>query len=433
MNVIFDMTLIGSGCAVPASKTGVSRVGEELFLALADRRDIDLTCSANSELAACAAYLETLANPSIRLCHAEWQRDTSHFLEFRDGIRNLRRDEKNNRSLPARATRWIHQKAAHLIRPLTSRISHGALAKCEVFHSVWNPIPDQIRRTPGIERFYTVHDLIAIKHPEYFDSNHVRSAREMVDSIHPDDWVICISEATRLDLLEFHPMDPGRIFVIPWGVSERFFQCNTPEDDARIRNKYGIPKTPYLLCLATFEPRKNLASVVDAFAKVAFTQEMQHHYLVLAGGTGWKMESIHKAFERHPAIRDRIIVTGFVEDRDLSALYSNAELFLFLSLYEGFGLPVLEAMKCGVPVISSNTSSLPEVAGEAAILHAPTDIDAVAKSILAICGNAQLRESMAARSLKHAADFTWKMTAELTADAYQHAIGAHLRTSVRHE
>ena len=122
-----------------------------------------------------------------------------------------------------------------------------------------------------------------------------------------------------------------------------------------------------------------------------------------------------------------------MEDRDLSALYSNAELFLFLYLYEGFGLPVLEAMKCGVPVISSNTSSLPEVAGEAAILHAPTDIDAVAKSILAICGNAQLRESMAARSLKHAADFTWKMTAELTADAYQHAIGAHLRTSVRHE
>lgn len=257
MNVIFDMTLIGSGFAVPASKTGVSRVEEELLLALADHRDIELSCSANSDLAACAAYLETLGHPTIRLCHAKWQRDISHFLEFRDNIRNLRRDERKNRSLPARATRWIHQKAAQLIRPLTSRISPDALAECEVFHSVWNPIPDQIRRTPGIQRFYTVHDLIALRHPEYFDLNHVRSSRDLIASIHRDDWVICISEATKRDLLEFYPMDPDRIFVIPWGVTERFSRCKTPEDDARIRNKYGIPKAPYLLCLATFEPRKN--------------------------------------------------------------------------------------------------------------------------------------------------------------------------------
>jgi glycosyltransferase involved in cell wall biosynthesis len=169
----------------------------------------------------------------------------------------------------------------------------------------------------------------------------------------------------------------------PLAASSRFF---APEHDterqAAVRAVYGIGGGPYLLSLCTLEPRKNLPRLVRAFHRLLQENNLPELRLVLVGARGWKNAELFTDLESWPDFIDRVIISGFVPDADLAAVYSGAQAFLFPSLYEGFGLPALEAMQCKVPVITSNTSSLPENVGEAAITIDPTNEDEIAAAIL---------------------------------------------------
>ncbi len=223
--------------------------------------------------------------------------------------------------------------------------------------------------------------------------------------------ILVDSEATRRDLIGQYGVDMERIDVVYPGVEG--WQRAPDAQIAAIRAKYKLPDC-YLLFLSTLQPRKNIRRLVEAFTR--YTDISDDAVLVLAGKRGWLIDEV---LAELPSTR--IVLTGYVPDADVPALYSGALALVFPSLYEGFGFPVLEAMRCGTPVLCSNTSSLPELAGDAAILVDPLDVNAIATGMARLVGDADLRADLVQRGYRQAAKFTWQHAAELTLRALENA------------
>jgi glycosyltransferase involved in cell wall biosynthesis len=219
-------------------------------------------------------------------------------------------------------------------------------------------------------------------------------------------------------------LDPSKIQVTHLAASDLFYPCSNIEKSSEVRSKYSIPDIPYILSLSTLEPRKNIVHTIRCFLNLIQQEKLSNLTLVLAGTKGWNYDSIFAEISDNSSLKDRVILTGFVADEDLASLYSSALAFVYPSFYEGFGLPPLEAMQCGVPVITSNTSSLPEVVGEAGIMLDPQDSDGLSQSILNLYSQPALRDTMAQQSLSQAQKFSWENCAKQTVAAYKSAISS---------
>jgi glycosyltransferase involved in cell wall biosynthesis len=218
---------------------------------------------------------------------------------------------------------------------------------------------------------------------------------------------ICISDATRRALEERFPATRGRAVTIPLGAAAAFYDA-TPGGTAE---RYGL-EPGYVLAVGTLEPRKNLPRLVEAF--VSLPEPVRDgRSLVLAGGRGWSTAELDAMVGRH---RDHVRVLGFVPDEELPGLLAGAAVFAYPSLAEGYGLPVAEAMAAGAPVLTSNRSSLPEVAGDAAVLVDPTDVDAISAGLERLLADEGLRRELAERGRRRAAGLTWEHTARRTLD-----------------
>lgn len=268
-----------------------------------------------------------------------------------------------------------------------------------------------------------VYDLIAVYRPEFFSAAAAAEVRGIMDKITPETVVFAISDYTKKDFLAYRPdFPPDQVTVIPLAAGQRFFVCHDIGKRASVREAYGIPAgVPYLLSLATLEVRKNLEVVVRAFVQLLNTSPQSDLWLVLAGMSGWKLEKLEAELEMAGKWRDRIILTGFVQDADLPVLYSDALCFVYMSRYEGFGLPPLEAMSCGLPVICSNNSSLPEVVGNAGIMLDADDAMGLAQAMGRILSEPELREALSRQGLERAKLFSWDVCARIVSDTLRAA------------
>lgn len=232
------------------------------------------------------------------------------------------------------------------------------------------------------------------------------------------DLVLTNSAHSRQDLERYLDITSTRSRVIPGGVDERFRPIPAGDKRDEVLAGYGI-RRPYLLYLGAVNGRKNIPRLLMAFAQV----HPRHPglTLVIAGSRQWGATPIDVT-RRRLELGDRVHFPGYVDDADLPALYSGAEAFVFPSLYEGFGLPVLEAMACGTPTITSRTSSIPEVAGDAAILVDPLDVDAIAEAMERVLGDPEMASRLRARGLDRAGQFTWESAARKTLNAYQEVL-----------
>jgi glycosyltransferase involved in cell wall biosynthesis len=261
---------------------------------------------------------------------------------------------------------------------------------------------------------FTVHDLTFLTFPDqhnrrtrFLSTLALRRASRSADAF------IAVSEFTASEMMRLTGIGPGRIQVIPEAADEAF----RPTEDPGCLSRYGID-APYLLYVGTLEPRKNITVLLHAFAALGPADVK----LVVAGGKGWKYEEIF-ALVGQLRLTSRVIFTGFVPDEDLPALLTNARAFVYPSLHEGFGLPVLEAMQCGAPVITTDVSSLPEVAGDAALVFSPTDVEGLAAAMRRVLQEPGLREELRGRSLRRSRGFSWRETAERTAELYRRVLG----------
>ena len=310
------------------------------------------------------------------------------------------------------------------------------LDKIDIYHSPYHEIPKIIKQVQHIKQFLTVHDIIPILHPEWFglrknltvsDFDKEFNLLKALKSLDRITWIICPSYSTKDNLCDYlhNKIDIQKIFVIPWAASALFYPCQDSQIITLMRQKYGIPEGPYILSLSTLEPRKNIDHVIRCFAQLVEQESLPDLSLVLAGSLGWNYEPIFHEIAKFNKLRNRIIFTEYVADADMAPLYSDALAFVYPSFYEGFGLPPLEAMQCGTPVITSNTSSLPEVVGDAGIMLDPFDRDELCQSILAIYNDAALQKELSTKSAEQAQRFSWERCAQQTVAAYRKALASN--------
>ncbi|MBK8047957.1 MAG: glycosyltransferase family 4 protein [Anaerolineales bacterium] len=260
----------------------------------------------------------------------------------------------------------------------------------------------------------TVHDLIFERYPEHHtQKNRIFLRLAMPRFVAAATAIIAVSNHTRQDLIRLYGVPESKITVIYEGV-ETGFRPAPPASLAQVKERYS-PNRPYLLMVGTLEPRKNHITALRALARLK--TEGFPHQLVVAGGKGWLFEPIQAQIEQLGLTGD-VVLAGYVPASDLPALYTGAACVLAPSLYEGFGFPVLEAMACAAPVVCSNVSSLPEVAGGAALLVPPTDDEMLAHAVRLVLTQPALATTMREQGRRQAARFNWKRTAAETADLY---------------
>lgn len=289
----------------------------------------------------------------------------------------------------------------HRLRlPLVVELFAGAL---DVFHSPDFSLPPTYRARPVL----TVHDLSFMRLPQCsYPSLRAFLTQVVPRSVRRAEVVLADSECTRNDVIQLLGADPRRVRVIYPGVDERFRRVSDQDTLDAVRLRYGLPDH-FVLSVGTLQPRKNYERLVEAYALVRAHSDIK---LVIAGGKGWMYDGIFRKVEEL-GLRNDVRFLGYVDDKDLPALYTLAALFAFPSLYEGFGLPALEAMACGTPVVASNASSLPEVVGAAALLVNPTDVSALAEAILEMLDDHARRDDIVQRGLAQAQRFTWNQAA----------------------
>jgi glycosyltransferase involved in cell wall biosynthesis len=324
-------------------------------------------------------------------------------------------------SIPERARYSLFDlrgiRTSRFSRPITAAafLALVWLEDCDLFFGANYFLP-RLMDAVAKRRVITVHDLTYRRYPELLQQETLDNLnREMARAIAHADEIITVSEATRRDLLAFYDVDPCRAHAILSGASF----AGGPAESSRPALLDGIDH--FILFVSTVEPRKNLDVLVDAFERVANRGYSGH--LVVVGRIGWKAESTVRRM-RTSRVARRIRHLDYVDRADLAALYRHADVFVLPSLYEGFGLPILEAMASGTPVVAAASSSLPEVGGDAARYFPPDDPESLAREILAVVHDDEESARLVAAGRKRTREFDWAKTAEKTLAVFRRAAGA---------
>jgi glycosyltransferase involved in cell wall biosynthesis len=288
----------------------------------------------------------------------------------------------------------------------------GLFPGVDLFHGTDHLLP-RFRR---IRSVFTLHDLIPLLFPEF----HLPLNRWFLNLMFPKflshaDAIAAVSECTKRDAMRIYGVPEEKITIIYNGVDARFQPVHDADALRRARAAYSLPEA-YILYVGTIEPRKNLTRLLEAYR--ALRQAGYPHKLVIVGAKGWLYQPVFDKMAEL-GLESEVILPGYIADEDLPAVYTGSSLFVFPSLYEGFGIPPLEAMACGVPTLVSDTSSLPEVVGDAALQVSPTDVAAIRAGMERILTDPALARDLAARGPQRARLFTWEKAAEQLVALYR--------------
>lgn len=298
---------------------------------------------------------------------------------------------------------WEQGIAPLLLRG-TADLYHGCLNVAPLL----SPVPTVI----------TIHDLAFIRFPQTFRAyNRIYLDLATRLSARRASRILAVSEHTKREVVGLLGIPPERVIVTP-NAARNHFRPPAPAAIEQLRSRHGLPER-FVLYVGTLEPRKNLTTLLEAFALVS--RSVPDVPLLIGGGKGWMYEPIFARLEQLN-LRDRVKFAGYLPEEELPLWYAAATVFVFPSIYEGFGMPPLEAMACGTPVITSNTSSLPEVVGDAGLMVSPTDPVALAEAIRRVLVDADLRAELRQRGLARARRFSWADTAAKTLVAYREAV-----------
>ena len=288
-------------------------------------------------------------------------------------------------------------------------------ARFDLFHGTNFDVPLWNNRRSVV----TIHDLSNLLHPDQHRKRSVRRARVRLPlAVRLAKMIITPTESVKREVCDHFAVKPSKVAAIPL-AARRNFQPLVPAQTIEVRRRLGI-EDDFLLFVGTLEPRKNLLTLLKALAQI-LSQTSLRPQLVIAGGEGWLMDETF-SFINKSGIGDQLRLTGYLGDQDLCALYSSCRIFIYPSLYEGFGLPPLEAMACGAPVIAGRIPALKEILGDAARLVEPADVAALTKSIIELWEDEQRRLRLAAMGKQRVERFSWEKTARLTLDVYREVL-----------
>jgi len=306
--------------------------------------------------------------------------------------------------------RWLDRLWHRARIPLPVEAFTGRI---DLFHATDFVLPPVL---PATRTLLTVHDLSFLRVPD----TAIPALRDYLKAVVPRsvaraDHILATSIATQHDLQALYDCPASKITVLYSGVDSCFQPIHDPAKLAAVQQKYGLQGKDFLLSVGTLQPRKNYSRVIRALETLAREGIVLHY--AIAGGRGWMEAELHDSIARS-GLQGRVQLLGLVDDADLPALYCSARLFIMPSLYEGFGLPLLEAMACGCPVITSNCSSLPEVVGDAGILVDPQDTAGIARAIARLVQDKPLHRRFRAAGLQRVTGFTWAKSAAQLLEIY---------------
>jgi glycosyltransferase involved in cell wall biosynthesis len=421
MRVLYDISTLGLGHLYQQSRGGAFRVDLHMTEALAASSDCELLFCANHSSVAYYGCQEFLKHhPQLGGVPLVAPRRSDGRAWFRAGASMTHRAVRGlfgTNVLPAAVRRGAAYIDDRVHPPVTD-----AAAPVDILHSASTPLPARARqRSP--QRFLTIYDLAHLRLTDLYEPAFQRSVLTVLRSLRPDDSVITTSCFVRDELCEQGVVAAERIHVVPLAAHPAlFYPCKDPDAIETVRRRYCIPPGPYVLSVNSPDARKNVPHAIHAFAQAAHHGRDALGSLVLTGGAAPGLSDICDAIVKYPELHGRIILTGYVPDADLAPLYTGAQVFVYPSIYEGFGLPPLEAMQCGTPVITLNTSSLPEVVGHGGVMVPPGSIPALAESMLDIASNSQRRAELQQTALAQARRFSWEISTAATLRAYRAAL-----------
>lgn len=392
MKVILDADVIAD--FYKDNRTGIFRVTYELFRQLSENDAI-----------------ETLYAHLSLFNHQTSTKELDDFFSKNSIKINGANHRGKRKFLPLRKEKlfkFLYQKLG--VSEFKNTFYKNVFEEADIFHSFYYPINQEVKKYSNLKRVVTIHDLIPVLFPNlHYTSSFIE---EIIASIGKDDYAICVSENTKKDLIKYAPhINPDHVFVSLLAASKSlFYVCENVEKFNSIKERYNLPDK-YFLSVGTLEPRKNTDFVIRSFLKFIKENQIDDLSLVLVGTKGWDYDKIFEEYNNANKLKDKILFTGRVPDKDLASLYSHAHSFYYLSLYEGFGLPPLEAMQCGVATVTSNTSSLPEVVGDAGIMLDPKDEILLRKTMYDLYNDDLLRQKYAQKGLERAKLFSWEKSA----------------------
>ncbi len=333
-----------------------------------------------------------------------------YISELVDGLDRVRASQDELMLLGQKTGPIKESPAARILWEQTCLPAVIAARRLNVVHCPIGAVP-VLSLAPSV---VTVHDLAFVKFPDQLPASRrtwLMAATRL--SARRAAAIITVSQATANDLQEWLDVPEDRIKAIPLATSGKVERVEGKSLEL-FRMKWDIDR-PYVLAVGTLEPRKNLPTLLRAFAKI---KDQIDHQLVLVGPEGWLTERLRSTLEELD-LGDRVRLTGFVSDEELGGWYSGADLFAFPSYYEGFGLPSIEAMRCGAPVLCSDNSAFPEVVGDAGVLIPAERVDVWAETMRELLADESRRNEMRVRGFARANDFSWDRTAQETYDLYQ--------------
>jgi len=426
LKVAYDISTLGQGFINPKAKTGVYRVVESLLFQLVKSSEIETTAIPFNQI----STIWENTSSSLYIKNQSLEKQIFFDSCFCSRL-NLTPIYQTAVKLQRQLIHFSLKKYPIFYKPsLSIQVPFKLISKLDIkstfspqkfniYHSPFYPIPDRTI-TQNLQRVLTIYDLLPILTPHNFTQNSRSKFKSIINSIdRHQDWITCISENTKQDFCDHTGMNPERVFVTPLAASDNFYPVSDLEIISHKLKQYKIPNQPYLLSLCTLEPRKNLSFLLQCFAQLLAQDPNLDLNLVLVGVSGWKNNDIFQTIQNSPLLKKHVIFTGYIPDQDLSAIYCGALAFVYPSLYEGFGLPPLEAMQCGTPVIASNTSSLPEVVDDAGIMLDPTNRDDLCQAMLDLINNSTLRHQLSQKGMDRATQFSLSKCATETIKVYK--------------
>ncbi|MCL5025311.1 MAG: glycosyltransferase family 4 protein [Chloroflexi bacterium] len=380
------------------------------------RIGIDVSPAVNRPRAGIGRYVRSLVRRLLDL-----DQDNEYHLLYAGPEGALPSEFRRGKAIPRRlAPSARHLRARWLLSHWLHRGADGLLGPLDLFHATDGTAP----RLEGIPVVLTVHDLAFARYPDTVKGlNRFYLSRMVASSVARADAIISVSSFTARELSSLFRLPPERVSVVPEGV-EDIFHLPSGDEDTEIAS-LGLAR-PYVLAVGTLEPRKNLGTLLEAFA--LFRQRVPGYQLAIVGEHDWGYRPLAARLAAL-GLDGEARLMGSVPDEVLAGIYQRADLLVYPSRYEGFGLPPLEAMACGTPVIAANTSSIPEVVGDAGLFFAADDAGELAAKMVSLATDARQRDELRGRGLKRAASFTWERTAEMTLQLYRSVIMRNSRKS----
>lgn len=415
-SVLLEVSVLGYAANGAAYRTGVFRMVDEWSKQLAAAPNLNLTFTSLLDPRTALRTTRYLRNSDI--AHSRFLPELSAAVALGEvDAFYLELSRNRDVSLPKKILRRGLKELLQAWDRSTS-LSPSLVSGPGIFHATYWPLPEGVRRGSQRRILMTFVDLINLVNAE-LSTDKGAFFRSVLDTVQTEDFTVSISEATRRDLLSVRPdLDPKRSFVAPLAASDTFCPVGSTALLEERLARWALRPNGYILSVGTLERRKNLPALLEAFEKWVEEVQDKETLLVLTGASGNSLEAIRSRLASSQ-VRDRVRLLGFVDDKELAPLYEGALVFAYPSLHEGFGLPVLEALSCGAVVVTSDNSSLPEVAGKAAFYCDAKKVDSIVEALKKAAAADSERPALRAAAIQRASEFSWKKSADVLLGIYR--------------